>query len=49
MFQEMLSAGDYSSAAEYDYLYAMAKDEFEEGLAMEQAMQEAMMNEQQNM
>lgn len=36
MYQQMLSAGEYDSAAEYDTLLALAKDEFEVEVAREE-------------
>lgn len=49
MYQQMLAAGDYSSAAEYDTLHALAKAEYEEEQAREDvALEYAMEKEQMN-
>ncbi len=40
MYQQMLAAGEYSSAAEYDTLLALARDEYEKELAREEAARE---------
>ena len=36
MYQQMLAAGEYSSAAEYDILLALARDEYESEQAREE-------------
>lgn len=40
MYQEMLAAGMYDSAQEYDILLSAARDEFEEERAREQYEEE---------
>lgn len=40
MYQQMLSAGEYNSAAEYDTLLALARDEFEAEVAREECEKE---------
>ena len=37
MYQHMLAAGEYNSAAEYDLLLCLARNEYEEELAREEA------------
>ncbi len=46
MYQQMLAAGDYNSAAEYDVLHALAKAEYEEEQACEEAALEYAMQEE---
>ncbi len=41
MYQQMLSAGEYSSTAEYDILLALARDEYESEQAKEEYETEA--------
>ena len=41
MYREMLAAGEYDSAAEYDTLLAFARDEFEAEVAREEYEKEA--------
>ena len=36
IYQQMLAAGEYSSAAEYDLLLALARDEYESEQAKEE-------------
>lgn len=45
MYQQMLAAGEYSSAAEYDILLALARDEFEAKVAREEYEKEAAQEE----
>ena len=40
MYQQMLAAGEYSSAAEYDILLALARDEYEAEQAREEYKEE---------
>lgn len=40
MYQQMLAAGEYDSAAEYDTLHALAKAEYEEEVALEEYKRE---------
>ena len=40
MYREFLEGGAYDSASEYDQLLAFARDEFEEEVAEEIAMEE---------
>lgn len=40
MYQQMLAAGEYNSAAEYDILLALARDEYEKEKALEEAAME---------
>ena len=44
----MLAAGEYNSAAEYDTLLALARDEYEEEQAEEQAAMEYYRNTQES-
>lgn len=46
MYQQMLAAEDYNSAAEYDTLHALAKAEYEEEQAREDAALEYAMEEE---
>ena len=46
MYQQMLAAGEYNSAAEYDTLHALAKAEYEEEQAREDAALEYAMEEE---
>lgn len=46
MYQQMFAAGEYDSAAEYDTLHALAKAEYEEEQAREDAALEYTMKEE---
>jgi len=45
MYQQMFAAGEYDSAAEYDTLHALAKAEYEEEQARENAALEYAMED----
>ena len=48
MYQQMLAAGEYNSAAEYDLLLALARDEYESEQAREEYEAEAAREEYEN-